>query len=256
MAKIFITGSADGIGLMEARMLVAQGHEVVLHGRSRTRADEALLKIPGALSAIAGNLASIAETKSLAERVNELGPFDAVIHNAGVYHDPRGTRTADGLPQIFSVNSLAPYILTCLIERPKRLVYTSSGLHRSGDASLHDLAWNSRPWSEAGAYADSKLHNVILAFAVARKWRDVLSNALEPGWVATKMGGPGAPVSVEEGARTQVWLAVSRDNEAMVSGGYFYHQEPRNFHPAAANPVVQEEYLAECARLSGVMFPV
>ena len=179
-----------------------------------------------------------------------------MIHNAGVYHDPRGIRTVDGLPQVFAVNSLAPYILTCLIRRPKRLVYTSSGLHRSGDASLTDLTWSSRPWSESGAYADSKLHNVILAFAVARKWPDVLSNAMEPGWAATKMGGPGAPVSIEEGARTQVWLAASRDEEALVSGGYFYHQQPLNFHPAAADPAVQEKYLSECARLSGVEFPV
>lgn len=241
---------------MEARLLVSQGHQVVLHGRSRQRADEALSKVPGALTAVAGDLAAIAETRSLADQVNGLGPFDAVIHNAGVYHDPRGIRTVDHLPQVFVVNSLAPYILTCLIRRPKRLVYTSSGLHRSGDATLNDLTWSSRRWSQSGAYADSKLHNVILAFAVARKWPGVLSNAMEPGWVATKMGGPGAPVSIEEGARTQVWLAVSREKEALVSGSYFSHQQPRSFHPAAADRAVQEKYLSECARLSGVAFPV
>ncbi len=255
MARIFITGSADGLGLMEARMLVAQGHEVVLHGRSRQRADEALSRVPGASTAVAGDLASIAETKSLADRVNELGTFDAVIHNAGIYHEPRLIRTVDNLPRVFSVNSLAPYILTCLIKKPKRLIYTSSGMHRSGDASLIDLAWNSRPWSESSAYSDSKLHIVILAFAVSRKWPDVLSNAVEPGWVATKMGGSGAPESVEDGAKTQVWLAVSRDKEAMVSGEYFYHQKPRNFHPAAIDEAVQEKFLSECARLSGIAFP-
>ncbi len=236
-------------------MLAAQGHEVVLHGRSRQRANEALANLPGALTAVVGDLASIAETKSLADQVNRLGPFDAVIHNAGVYHEPRLIRTVDGLPEVFAVNSLAPYILTCLIRRPKRLVYTSSGLHRSGDASLNDLAWSSRPWSESSAYSDSKLHNVILAFAVARRWPGVLSNAMEPGWAATKMGGPGAPVSIEEGSRTQVWLAVSQDKEVLVSGKYFYHQQPRSFHPAAADPAVQEKYLSECTRLSGVAFP-
>ena len=256
MARIFITGSADGIGLMEARLLAAQGHQVVLHGRNRQRANEALSKVPAALTAVVGDLAIIAETKSLADQVNELGPFDAVIHNAGVYHDPHGVRTHDGLPQIFAVNSLAPYILTCMIRRPKRLVYTSSGLHRSGDAILNDLTWSRRPWSESGAYADSKLQNVILAFAVARKWPDVLSNAVDPGWVATKMGGPGAPGSIEEGSRTQVWLAVSQEKEALVSGRYFHHQQPRSFHPAAADPAVQEKYLSECASLSGVAFPL
>ncbi len=256
MARIFITGSADGLGLMEARMLVAQGHEVVVHGRNRQRVNEALSKVPGALTAVVGDLASIAEMKSLADQVNELGLFDAVIHNAGIYHEPRLIRTIDGLPRIFAVNSLAPYVLTCLIRRPKRLVYTSSGLHRSGDATLNDLTWSSRPWSEWSAYADSKLHNVILAFAVARTWLDVLSNAMEPGWAATKMGGPGAPVSIEEGSRTQVWLAVSREKEALVSGKYFYHQQPRGFHPAAADPIVQERFLSECTRLSGIAFPV
>jgi NAD(P)-dependent dehydrogenase (short-subunit alcohol dehydrogenase family) len=149
---------------------------------------------------------------------------------------------------MFVVNSLAPYILTCLIRRPKRLVYTSSGMHRSGDASLNDL-------EGSNDYADSKLHNVILAFAVARKWPDVLSNAVDPGWAATKMGGRGAPVSVEEGARTQVWLAASQDKEALVSGRYFHHLRPGSFHPAAADPAVQEKYLSECARVSGIAFP-
>ena len=255
MARIFITGSADGLGLMEARMLVSQGHQVVLHGRSRKRADEALSKVPGAMTAIVGDLAIIAETRSLAEQVNEVGPFDAVIHNAGVYGDSYCSLTVDGLPEMFVVNSLAPYILTCLIRRPQRLVYTSSGLHRGGDATLNDVTWSRRPCVGSSAYSDSKLHNVILAFAVARKWPDVLSNAVDPGWAATKMGGRGAPVSIEEGARTQVWLAVSQEKEALVSERYFSHQQPRSFHPAAADPAVQEKYLSECARLSGVVFP-
>ncbi len=255
MAKIFITGSSDGIGLMEARILVAQGHEVVLHGRNRKRADEALAKVPGARTTIVGDLASIVETKALADRVNELGPFDAVIHNAGVYHVSPLDRTKDDLPLIFAVNSLAPYILTCLITKPKRLVYTSSGMHQSGDASLKDLTWSTRRLEVSAAYCDSKLHDAILAFAVARKWPDVLSNAVEPGWVATKMGGAGAPESVEEGARTQAWLAVSTDKKALVSGSYFYHQKPKGFQQAVADPAVQEKFLAECGRLSGVAFP-
>jgi NAD(P)-dependent dehydrogenase (short-subunit alcohol dehydrogenase family) len=255
MARIFITGSSDGIGRMAAHMLVSQGHHVVLHGRSNVRAREALSQVPGAVTAVVGDLASIAETRSLGDQVNQLGPFDVVIHNAGVYHVSPGSRTVDGLPLIFAVNSLAPYILTSLIKRPKRLVYTSSGLHRGGDASLRDLSRSSRQGDEAGAYADSKLHNVLLAFAVARRWPDVVSNAVEPGWVATKMGGAGAPDSIEMGARTQVWLAVSQEKEALVSGGYFYHQQPRRAHPAAADRAVQERYLAECGRLSGVVFP-
>jgi NAD(P)-dependent dehydrogenase (short-subunit alcohol dehydrogenase family) len=254
MARIFITGSSDGLGLMEARLLVGQGHQVVLHGRNRKRADEALSKVPGAMTAVVGELESITETRSLADQVNEMGSFDAVIHNAGVYGHSNCDRTVDSLPRMFAVNSLAHYILTCLIRRPKRLVYTSSGLHRGGDATLLDLAWTSRPCSVSSAYADSKLHNVILAFTAARKWPDVLSNVVDPGWAATKMGGWGEPVSIEEGSRTQVWLATSQDKEALVSGGYFSHLQPRSCHPAAADPAVQEKYLSECARLSGIVF--
>lgn len=255
MARIFITGSSAGLGLKEAQMLANQGYEVVLHGRNRQRADEALSKVPGALTAVVGDLASIAETKALAGQVNELGPFDAVIHNAGVYGESYCALTVDELPQMFAVNSLAPYILTCLIRRPQRLVYTSSGMHRSGDATLNDLAWTRRRCSGSSAYSDSKLHNVILAFAVARKWTDVLCNAVDPGWAATKMGGRGAPVSVEEGARTQVWLVASQEKEALVSGRYFSHLKPGSCHPSAADPAVQDKYLSECARLSGVVFP-
>jgi len=257
MARIFITGSADGLGLMAARLLVANGHQVVLHGRNQSRAKEALSNVPGAVTAVVGDLSSLAETKHVSEQVNELGFFDSVIHNAGVgYRESHRIQTIDGLPLVFAVNSLAPYILTCLIKKPRRLVYVSSGMHRSGDPTLKDLTWNARPWDGSSAYADSKLHNVILAFAVARKWPNVLSNALEPGWVATKMGGPGAPDSLEEAPKTQVWLATSQEKEALVSGKYFYHQKLRNFHPAAADAAVQERYLAECVRLSGVLLPL
>src|SRR5580700_7110277 len=235
MAKVLITGSADGLGKAAAQLLVAQGHDVILHARSPQRAKEALTATPGARDAIAGDLGSIAETKTVAAHANELDPFDAIIHNAGIgYQERKRITTIDGLPAIFAVNSLAPYILTCLIAKPKRLIYLSSGLHRSGDPSLRDLTWERRAWNGYNAYCDSKLHDVILAFAVARKWKDVYSNSVEPGWVATKMGGAGAPDSLEEGPRTQAWLAVSQDPDALTSGHHFYHQHLREFHPAAS----------------------
>jgi NAD(P)-dependent dehydrogenase (short-subunit alcohol dehydrogenase family) len=253
MARIFVTGSADGLGLMAARLMVADGHQVVLHGRNEARAKEALAAASGSETAVFGDLSSIAECNRIADKINELGAFDAVIHNAGVgYREARRTATVDGLPHVFAVNTLAPYVLTALIRKPKRLVYLSSGMHRSGDPSLKDLAWNARPWSGSSAYADSKLHDLILAFAVARKWPEVLSNAVEPGWVATKMGGPGAPDDLDAGPKTQVWLATSNEPEALVSGQYFYHQKRRASEPAARDQSVQDRLLAECARLSGI----
>ena len=256
MAKILITGSADGLGKMAAQLLVAQGHDVILHARNPQRANDALAAAPGAKSAIHGDLSSITETKAVAASANELGPFDAIIHNAAIgSSERRRIATVDGLPAVFAVNSLAPYILTCLIEKPRRLVYLSSGLHRNGDASLKDLIWEQRTWNGFSAYSDSKLHDTILAFAVARKWKEVLSNSVDPGWVATKMGGPGAPDSLKDGSVTQAWLAVSEESTAKTTGHHFYHKRLRDFHPAAADPEVQEKLLAEFARISGIAFP-
>ena len=255
MARIFVTGSADGLGQLAAQRMVADGHRVVLHARNDKRANEALAAVPGAETAIAGDLSSIAECKQIAAQVKALGAFDAIIHNAGVYLQSRRIDTVDGLPQVFAVNTLAPYILTALIRKPKRLVYMTSGLHRSGDPSLKDLAWSERKWSSSGAYADSKLYDVMLAFAVARKWPDVLSNAVDPGWVPTKMGGPNATDDLAAGAETQAWLATSDDREAMISGEYFYHRKLRGPSAAARDEKGQDRLIGECARISGVPFP-
>jgi NAD(P)-dependent dehydrogenase (short-subunit alcohol dehydrogenase family) len=256
MARVFVTGSADGLGLMAARRLIASGHRVVLHGRSPERAAQALAAAPGAEAALAGDLASIGETRSLAEQANRSGRFDAVIHNAAVgYQEPRRIPTVDGLAHVFAINTLAPYVLTALIERPRRLVYLSSALHRGADGSLEDLNWERRAWQGSRAYADTKLHDAMLAFGVARRWSDVLSNALEPGWVATRMGGPDAPDDLDAGAATQVWLASSADPAALVSGQYFYHQRLRQADPAAHDARLQDRLLAECARLSGIALP-
>ena len=256
MARVFITGSSDGLGQMAAQLLIEQGHSVVLHARNQRRAQDALARVPGAEGVVTGDMTSIAQTRKVAEQVNELGAFDAVIHNAGIgYREPRRIATEDGLPHVFAVNTLAPYILTALIERPKRLVYLSSGLHRNGDASLEDLTWEHRAWQGQQAYSDTKLYDVLLAFAIARRWPEVFSNALEPGWVATKMGGAGAPDDLDEGHRTQVWLAVSDDPAAMVTGEYFYHMRLRAPNPASRNVERQDALLAACKRLSGVDLP-
>jgi NAD(P)-dependent dehydrogenase (short-subunit alcohol dehydrogenase family) len=227
----------------------------VLHARNDKRVKEALAAVPGAETAIAGDLSSIAECKQIAAQVNALGAFDAVINNAGVYLHQRLITTVNGLPQVFAVNTLAPYILTALIRKPKRLVYLSSGLHRSGDPSLKDLTWSERKWSSSSAYADSKLYDVMLAFAVARKWPDVLSNAVDPGWVPTKMGGPGATDDLAAGAETQVWLATSNEPEATVSGQYFHHRKRKAPMAAARDEKIQERLIVECARISGVSLP-
>ncbi len=238
---------------MAAQLLLEQGHSVVLHARNAQRADAAQAALPGAEAVVTGDLASLAQTRDVAEQANRLGAFDAVIHNAAVgYQEPRRLTTEDGLPHVFQVNTLAPYVLTALMQRPKRLVYLSSGLHRNGDLSLKDLLWEQRPWQGTQAYSDTKLHDVLLAFAVARRWPGVLSNALEPGWVATRMGGPNATDDLDQGHRTQAWLAVSDDPVATVTGGYFYHEAPRAPLKGTHDPAVQDRLMEACARISGV----
>jgi NAD(P)-dependent dehydrogenase (short-subunit alcohol dehydrogenase family) len=242
MARIFITGSADGLGQLTARQLGHQGHQVVLHARNEQRAKEALAHVQGAEIALAADLSNMDEIKRLSAEVNALGSFDAIIHNAGVYQVSHTT--------ILAVNTIAPYILTCLIKPAKRLVYLSSGMHLSGDSSLKGLGNNS-----GISYSDSKLHDLILAKAVARKWNGVYANAVDPGWVPTKMGGAGAPDDLEQGFQTQVWLAVSNDQEALVTGRYFHHRKEAKYHIMADDTAVQERFLELCAKICGVSFP-
>jgi NAD(P)-dependent dehydrogenase (short-subunit alcohol dehydrogenase family) len=238
MARIFITGSADGLGQLAANALIAQGHQVVLHARNETRGQQAMDQVRGAEAIVTADLAIIDDTIELAGKVNALGTFDAVIHNAGVYQD--------SAERIFAVNTLAPYILTCLIHRPERLIYLSSGMHMQG---------HFRPESfKAGraSYSDSKLHVLMLAKAVARRWTDVYSNAVDPGWVPTKMGGKGAPDDLKKGYETQVWLAVSNDAQAKVSGNYFHHQKVTPHNPEADDVRLQERFLSLCEEVTGV----
>jgi hypothetical protein len=93
-----------------------------------------------------------------------------------------------------------------------------------------------------------------LAFAIARRWPDVLSNAVDPGWVATKMGGPGAPDDFEKGYRTQTWLAVSDDPAATVSGQYWHHRQPRTPAKDVCDHRFQDQLVAKLAELTGVAF--
>jgi NAD(P)-dependent dehydrogenase (short-subunit alcohol dehydrogenase family) len=251
MSRVFVTGSADGLGLMAARLLIQDGHEVVLHARSEQRGHEALASAPGASTVLVGDLSSIDQTRELASDANLCGRFDAVIHNAGVGYRESRRETIDGLEHVFAINVLAPYLLTALMDRPDRLVYLSSGMHQGGDPDFADLQWERRRWNGAQAYSDSKLMDTALAFIIAGRWPGVAGNAVEPGWVATKMGGPGAPDDLALAPLTQVWLAVAQE-AADITGGYFYHQRPRNPAPLTSDEELHQLLIESCASLTGV----
>jgi NAD(P)-dependent dehydrogenase (short-subunit alcohol dehydrogenase family) len=255
MSRVFISGSSTGLGLMAAELLIEQGHQVVLHARNAARADDAKRALPRAEAIVEGDLDTIAGAKDVAARVNDLGRFDAVIHNAAVGYREGHHLTADGLPHVFAINTLSAYILTASIERPHRLVYLSSGMHHHVDANLGDILWTKRRWNGSTAYAESKLYDAMLAFAVARRWPEVLANSLEPGWVPTKMGGTGAPDDMDQAHLTQAWLAAGDEPAAQVTGRYFYHLRPLAPNPQANNVALQDRLIAICAELSGVPFP-
>ncbi|UPK38199.1 SDR family NAD(P)-dependent oxidoreductase [Bradyrhizobium sp. 186] len=255
MARIFITGSSDGLGRAAARSLLDGGHEIVLHARSNERAAALADFVPQVAGIAVGDLRSAAETRHVADQVNTIGRMDAVIHNAGIYTAPDRGTTPEGHAGILAVNTLAPFMLTALIERPDRLVYLNSGLHRGGEGSLHDLDWTQRTWDPARAYAESKLHVVALAFFLARRWPQVLSHAVDPGWVRTRMGGASAPVDVDTGQRTQSWLTVSTDAAATVSGRYWHHLRPQQPAAEAMDASFQDKLVARLQELTGVALP-
>lgn len=252
-SRVFITGSADGLGLAAARDLLARGHDVVLHARNDRRADDVRRLLPDAAGVVVADVTSLDAVRQLADDAQRFGPIDTVIHNVGLgYREPRRDDTVDGHSRLLQVNVLTPYVLSALMPHPERVIWLSSGLHRSGDADLDDVDWVGRRWNGFQAYCDSKLFDAALSAAVARSWPDVVSHAVEPGWVPTRMGGPGATDDLSLGHVTQVWLADGQDPRTQVSGGYWFHQGPCRTHPAVDDPVFQDRLLEVLHELTGV----
>ncbi|MGX1274531.1 SDR family NAD(P)-dependent oxidoreductase [Streptomyces phaeoluteigriseus] len=238
MSRILVTGSADGLGLSAATALLTAGHDVVVHARSPERAQSLDALAGRGAHLVMGDFTDRDAVRRIAAELNDDEPLDAVIHNAGVWSGPA----------VMPVNIIAPYLLTALLSGPRRLVYLSSGSHFDGRPSTAGADWRG---ASAGSYADSKLFVTTLAAAVARLRPGVLSNAVDPGWVPTKMGGPGAPDDLELGHRTQEWLATSDDGEALTSGGYWYHRRRQRPHRAVNDESFQDRLLQVLAKETG-----
>jgi NAD(P)-dependent dehydrogenase (short-subunit alcohol dehydrogenase family) len=239
VSRILVTGSADGLGRAAAAALLDAGHEVVVHARSRQRAAALDPLVRRGADLVVGDLAYREAVRRIAAELGDAKPLDAVIHNAGVWNGPA----------VMPVNIIAPYLLTALLAQPRRVVYLSSGSHFGGQPSLGRVDWRGQ---RAGSYADSKLFVTALAAAVARLRPDVLSNAVDPGWVPTKMGGPNAPDDLELGHQTQQWLATSDDPSARTSGGYWYHRQRQQPHPAVHDRSFQDRLLQTLAEETGI----
>jgi NAD(P)-dependent dehydrogenase (short-subunit alcohol dehydrogenase family) len=239
-SRVLVTGSADGLGRLAAESLMSAGHEVVAHARNEDRASSLEALVERGADLVVGDFTDRDAVHRVAAQLNDAQPLDAVIHNVGVWSGPA----------VMPVNVIAPYLLTALLKSPKRLVYLSSGSHYGGRASsLTRCDWSGR---RAGSYEDSKLFVTTLAAAVARLRPQVLSNAVDPGWVPTKMGGVGAPDDLELGHQTQEWLVSSQEPEALTTGGYWYHGQRRQPHQAVNDEQFQDQLLQALAQETGV----
>ncbi|KAJ5481597.1 hypothetical protein N7475_000409 [Penicillium sp. IBT 31633x] len=255
MVRVLITGSTDGFGLEAARQLVQRNHTVYLHARNQERAEEVKAKCPGAAGVLVADLTSVAETRKLAEEANAIGVFDAVILNAGLLYGPFRKTPDFGVPALVFVNIIAPYVLACLLKQPKRLVFIASTLHHQANTDVKDIFWLERgekEFQDFPAYCDSKFHVILLANAVARRFKNSSVTSVHPGWVATKLGGQGATDKLEDGVETYVMLAEG-DYDQSLTGVYFEPKrkisEPLS---ATADENLQEVVVKACEDITGL----
>lgn len=254
--RILITGSSDGLGLLTAKLLSQRSHQVVLHARNSSRAHDATSACPSAHACITGDLSTLAGIRAFAAEADRHGPYDAVMHNAGLYFGAL-RRTADGVPALVAVNTLAPYMLSCLMAKPKRLVFVSSGLHQNGNAGLEDITWRERGesgWSDAQAYADSKLHNIMFAFAFHRHY-GIPTASVDPGWVKTKMGGPSAMDDLDAAVETFAMVCTGEGEAGNREVGHYYQMKQRSFREEAKDVETQEKLLKLLEKVTGVRVP-
>ncbi|HEX6839284.1 MAG TPA: SDR family oxidoreductase [Polyangia bacterium] len=256
MQTILVTGATDGIGRETARQLGERGARVLVHGRSRDKAERAAKALRDesgrdAFEPVAGDFARLDEVRALAAEIAARHPrLDALVNNAGIY-TREGGRSADGFDLTLAVNHLAPFALTHLLidalPRGARVVFVSSNVHRSADgAGLIERLTGAATGEHDGyaAYADSKLANVLTAYELARRLepRGIAVNAMHPGVIGTKLlrqgfGGLGG-ADVARGAAGEVKLAIDPSLDG-VSGRYFDQTQESRAAAAASDTALQ-----------------
>ena len=242
---VLVTGATNGIGRATAEALAARGAIVVVHGRSRDKAEataRAIAERTGnqAVEAIVADFAELDQVRRMAAELRARhNRLHVLINNAGLVAFDRRT-THDGFEAHFGVNHLATFLLTNLLldtvkaGAPARIVTVSSALHNRGRIDFDDLQ-AARRYSGVRAYATSKLANILFTTEVARRLEGtgVSANCHHPGVVSTGLAGDSRGlmalgwrlaktfmISPEKGARTSIYLAQSPEVEG-VSGRYF-----------------------------------
>jgi len=246
MSTIVLTGATDGIGLATTRLLLAQGHRVLVHARSEERGRPVVDALSGDAVLVTGDLADLTEVVALARQVTQQGAPDVLVHNAGVW--VRGSTppvSADGFETTFAVNVLAPHLLTALLgeQLSGRLIWLGSGMAGSGRP---DPARLGAERSSGQAYADSKACDVALAQAWGRRLPGVASAALDPGWVKTKLASAGAPGTVDSSADSLAFCCTEAD---LSRAPYWKNRRPLAVPQRLRDPALQDAIAEACDRL-------
>ncbi|HEY4223062.1 MAG TPA: SDR family NAD(P)-dependent oxidoreductase [Myxococcota bacterium] len=246
MGIVLVTGSTDGIGKETARTLVQRGAQVIVHGRTRDKAEATRAEL-GASAAVFADLSVLDEVRRMA---GALDAVDVLVNNAGIYTKAR-TLTADGRELTMAVNHDAPVLLAhLLLPKLERVINVSSGVHGQGHVDVDDIDL-ARDFSPMAAYASSKLANVLFTLELARRAPNKRVNAVHPGVVSTKLLRAGfsmnGPDSLAEGASTSVHLAL---DDVTATGKYFADEQERAPARAALDRTLCARfYEASCARV-------
>ncbi len=246
--KVLITGGSDGIGKVSAEKIAAMGAHVILVGRNPQKNQQVAAEIRQAsgnekVDYLVGDLSLQADVRRVAaEYRHRYDRLHVLLNNAGAFFTKRQV-TSEGLEMTFALNHIAYFLLTHLLldmlqnSAPARIVNVSSGAHFGGKLNFDDLNLR-KGYNGWGAYANSKLMNVLFTYELARRLEGsgVTANVLHPGFVATQFGknngGLMRPamalvhlgaISPEKGAETNVYLAASQEVEG-ISGKYFYEK--------------------------------
>jgi NAD(P)-dependent dehydrogenase (short-subunit alcohol dehydrogenase family) len=268
-----ITGTTHGIGRVTSRELARAGRTVVMLCRDVAAAaalrDEIVAHTPGAaIHVVQCDLASLGSVRESAAVVRrDFRQIGLLINNAGMVSS-RHRMSADGFELTFASNHLGPFLLTALLSDrlsdSARVINVASRVHYRGRIDFQRISDPHARYSSMAAYAQSKLANVLHAFALARRYSGsrVCVNCLHPGVVATNLLPAWLRVvkplisrvifDAERGARTSLYLALSNE-VAGISGRYFdENQLPQPAARLANDLQLQESLWQASARWVGM----